>query len=164
MIKTFFKLMFSSGFRQVWAKRYESYGAFRKILILLLITVLTGGAIACEFWSFSLYSSNAVLGVITSILFIAIAVVAFQFSLLYSTYALRMAVRGTVSISLFGKKKAKVEETEQSSQENPDAKAEPVKEKKNTKVLDYLIGILGFVYAVGMVITLVVVILNAIKK
>jgi|GEM_PF-3377435 len=166
MLKAIFKLFFNKSFREAWALRYESYGTIRKVLVLLLITALTAGAIVCELISFSLYKTNVGLGVITSILFIAIGALAFRFSLFFAGVALNMAFNGSTKAKLFKKKEEKDlnetptenTETTQTTPEN-DKTAENGEiiehDKKQNKALDFIIGILGFVYAIGVIVALV---------
>lgn len=159
MIKSFFKIMFSASFRLVWMKRYENYGSVRKALILILMTALTAGSIGCAIWSISLYSSNVIMGIITSIIFIALAVVDFEFCMLYSTTAFRMARHGTVS--LIGKKKKETTEEQIETSESEQTTTKPV---KTNKALDYLIGFFGIIFGLGVIVVLVLLIYNAIKK
>ncbi len=191
MLKTLFGAIFSTSIREAWALRYESYGWVRKTLILLLITVLTAAAIVMEFVAFAMFKENVVLAIILCIIFIALGVVAFRLSLFFSGLALRMALRGTVQEGLFAKKVKKVdnqpqtetenktnEESENNQTENTktedenanlviktedDVVIENGKVKYKTKALDVVIGILGFVYAIGVVATLVVVLLKNIE-
>lgn len=159
MLKTFFKIMFSASFRQLWMQRYEKYGAVRKSLIIVLLTLLTGGAIGCCLWSISLYSSNFAMGLITTIIFCGLAVVAFELSVLYSTIAFRFAKTGSVNPYNF-KKKNKEEATNEQPASTENAEVQP---KKSSKALDYVIGFLGLVYGLGVIISIVLIIYNTIK-
>lgn len=168
MLKAIFKLFFNKSFREAWALRYESYGTIRKVLVLLLITALTAGAIVCELISFSLYKTNVGLGIITSILFIAIGTLAFRFSLFFAGVALNMAFNGSTKAKLFSPKKKEEKdlnetptentETTQTTPENDNTaeNGEIVEHnKKQNRALDFIIGILGFVYAIGVIVALV---------
>ncbi len=156
--------MFSSSFRQAWMKRYEKYGTFRKILILLIMTMLTAGSIICAVWSIGLYSDNVVLGIVTSIVFIALAVVDFEFCMLYSMTAFRMARHGTVSL-MKKKEEPKPEETEIPESEASEKVNNSAEQKpKKNKILDYMIGFLGVIFGLGVIVVLVVLIYTAIKR
>lgn len=170
MLKSIFGIFFSKSLRYTWSLRYETYGIVRKILILLLLTVLTASSIICEFVAFSLFKENAVLAICLCVVFIALGVIAFRFSLFYSSVALKMAIHGTVQTGLFAKK-SKKDNNEKSESENieqttteTENQIDTKPKKYNTKGLDIVIGILGFVYAIGVVITLVTVLVKNIES
>ena len=176
MLKKIIGLFFGSLFKDIWLSRYENYGWVKKSLILLMMTVAVAAAIICELIAFSLFKENVVLALIVCIFFIALGVVAFRMTLFFSGIALRMAMRGTVQQGLFAKKvKQKVQDlqaenepattnVEEVSNDQNEAVMVDGKVRYKTRGLDIAIGIIGFIYALGVVIALSGILLYRISK
>lgn len=184
MLKTILGVFFGGALKDAITLRYGSYGWIRKLLILLLITALTAAAIVMEFIAFNMFKENVALAIILCIFFIALGTAAFRLSLFFSGIALRMVSKGTAQEGLFAKKVKNVtdnKETYVNTEENVEPTTETTetniveettgeviiengKTKYKTKGLDIAIGVLGFVYAIGVVVTLCVVLYKNIES
>ena len=165
-MKSVLRLFFGNLLKDIWLSRYESYGWVKKSLILVLLTVVTASAIVCELIAFSLFKENVIIALLVCILFIALGTLAFRMSLFFSGVALRMASTGTVQQGLLSKKVKKEDanvESEDSNNEN-EVTVENGKIRYKTRGLDIAIGIIGFVYAIGVIITMVALLIDRIGQ
>lgn len=179
MFKKIFGLFMGSLFKDIWLSRYEHYGWVKKSLILLMMTATVASAIICEFIAFSLFKENVALALIVCIFFIALGAVAFRMSLFFANIALRMAIRGTVQQGLFARKiKQKIQDlsdqletgeplaqpnVEELANESDDVVMVDGKVRYKTRGLDIAIGVIGFIYAVGVVAALSIILLHRIS-
>lgn len=176
MLKTFFQIFFGRSLKQLFLDRYKNYGVVRKSLILTLMIILTATTIIGAIWSISLYSQNVALAIIVTILSIGVGAAGFRFGLMYSGVAIKFATKKAIAQTI--EKRNSQSNNEQTVVENvePEQNEDKTLEQQNdqvkvnnatnkiSRVLDYVIGILGFVLAIGIVAAWVIIILNAIKN
>ncbi|MGN0961320.1 MAG: hypothetical protein ACI4PF_03885 [Christensenellales bacterium] len=140
------------------ARRYEKGKISTRIFIIILMPSLVALTLYLEYWSMGLWAENVFWGFFSLILAIIIGIVTTEFCSIYSYFGFKYAILGTIETFINKaeqKRKNKIKqnpETQLTSDTTTNV-TEPKKvTKKSPKWLDFIVGILGAVLAIGTVV------------
>ena len=119
-------------------RNYEKGGVGNRIFIIAMYLILFAGTIGLELWALNLFNDNFFTALLVILfLFIPVALSTVEFGLVYGVCGIKMAIWGLVF------RKNEIEEVESDGS------------KKNYKAFDAIIGVLGFIIAIGIIIAII---------
>lgn len=136
-------------------KSYRKGGLAGKITTLVLIALVTGATLACEYWTISLYPTSVGYGALTTLLLIALASLSLETLSIHSVVGFRSAIQSKVEEFAQDKTIEMAEKIEQEhgvdllSDENK-------KKKKSHKGFDIFFSICCIILDVGLIVGMIV--------
>lgn len=154
----FLKWLFNFGSRHAGEiRRYEKGKLSTKICAIVLMAVLVGVTLTAEYFSIKLYADNAIVGILLAVVAVVLLLSTLETGGLYSYLGLKMFTVGTVVRAVKDgedKQENQGEGGKKASSDGQDNENTPELGSKSRSHhgIDLVVGILGLVFATGVVV------------
>ena len=140
--------------------RYDKSKTWSKVFTIILMLVLAGGSFAVEYWTFSLFNTEILKGLIVFLLLLLpLLLVTFETCALYTYLGFKTFALGTLEtiiVKIESKKKKK-------TNQNPIDMSSQDPQTKSHKAIDLFVGIFGLIIGIGSLILIAVIAFNTIS-